>query len=223
MAKIKCLKYEFDGRIIEVNINCSSSGMFTANLNREIQDKLGLGGRITSSNLNELQDTIKDAFIAYKDAKTSYKLMIAISFGACGELTKRASGEENEKFFQQRHNPYKLNMPFSSVRSAIGLDYRVVVEENRDGRINYYRAMPKSEDVFKYLSDVQTIGDYYIGATVHIDSIEKIIEFNESAIKKLDSIIAQFRKASEFLIDLITNDNLEMILANVNLNLLSVK
>lgn len=88
MARITTKKYEFDKKEIEVNFNCSSSGVFSTNLHHTIREKLGLYDRIEGNSLKEIEDVLDKAFLDYKNAHTSYRLLIAICFGANREDRK---------------------------------------------------------------------------------------------------------------------------------------
>lgn len=222
MARIKTVKYEFDGKEIEVNFNCSTSGIFSTNLHFVIQEKLNLQGRLECSSLKELEDIINSAFIAYKEANTSYRLMIAICFGASGEFLKKPDGDWNEKFYPHHSNPYKISISMSQLRSAIGIDFRVVIEENRDGRISYHCTNRIDFNPFhENLSDKNKIGDYYASGNTRIHSDEKLIEYSDTAINNLRSIVCQLQKASSFLVDLVSSERMELILGSENMKALT--
>lgn len=223
MARLKTQKYEFDGEEIAVNFNCSTSGIFSVNIHCTIQEKLGLQGRLEYSSLKELEDVIDNAFRAYKEANTSYKLMIAICFGASGEFKKKPDGEWNEKFLPFASNPHNFTISMHSVTSAVGLDYRVLIEENRDGRISYYKARhisfnPFNEDKTKLK---HLTGDYHSIGNTYIRGEEKLIEYSDTALNNLNSISLQLQKASSFLVNLVTSNKLDLFLNSSNMNLLT--
>lgn len=222
MARIKTVKYEFDGKDIEVNFNCSTSGLFSTNLHCVIQDKLGLDSRLEYSSLKELEETINNAFRAYKEANTSYKLVIAICFGASGEFIKKPDGEYNEKFYPLQNNPHKISISMSQLKSAVGIDYRVLMEENRDGRISYHKVHHISFNPFNDdLSQKKVIGEYYSVGNTNIWNEEKLIDYSDTAIHNLKSITSQLQRASSFLVELVTSDRIELILSNNNLKALT--
>jgi hypothetical protein len=217
MARIKSKKYEIDGQTIEVNFNCSPSGIFSTNLHCVIVDKLGIGqSKLEGGSLKEIEDVLTNAFIDYKEAKTFYKAKIAIVFGASGDFVRLPDGELNDKFFGAQ-NPYKLSTTFLHTDSIIGLDYKVIIEENRDGRINYYNAIHKSKlgsDIHPWNKEV----DCFITTTQeHIRDNFKLIDYSESALLNLQSITKQMQKASSFLIDILSSDKVELILNSGNI------
>lgn len=65
------------------------------------------------------------------------------------------------------------------------------------------------------------VGDYVSTSNIYMSSDYKLIEFSETALNNLESIKEQFRKASSFIVELLTNENAELILGSNNLKLLS--
>jgi len=218
MAKIKTKKYEFDKKEIEVNFNCSSSGVFSTNLPRAIQEKLGLDIQIVGNSLKEIEGILDQAFLDYKNARTSYRLLIAICFGANGDFTKNQDNTYN-LCFDKEGGRYKLNGFFYDM-PCIGIDYSVIIEENRDGRIYYHSTIPKG--TLACFNNSVTIGNYVsTGGSNYMAKKYKLIEFSEAALKNLNSIKEQLRRASAFLIELLTSDKMEIILSNGNFKLLN--
>lgn len=218
MARIKTEKYDFGGEEIQVNYNCSTSGIFSTNLNSTIQEKLGLKGRMEASSLSELEDTISKAFIAYKESRTSYRLLIAIYFGASGAFTFLEDGSFNSKFGSSSGigDKYTLLTSMTQVHSAIGLDFEVLIEENRDGRIIHYKTWPLSDNRLSRRSSIE-VGGYGSCGQAYLGRHYDIIEYSEQALCNLESIKSQLRKASNFLIELISNDNLGLLLSGSSL------
>lgn len=222
MARIKTKKYTFGNQEIDVNFNCSSSGLFSTNLHCVIEEKLGISGRLEGVSLKEIEDILDEAFIKYKDTRTSYRLLIAICFGVRGHFTMNHDNTYNLNFDKEKGR-YKMNGVLNNLTSCIGIDFKVVMEENRDGRIFYYNTMKLDQlpdfhfNNYNYIE----VGDYVSTSNIYMSSDYKLIEFSETALNNLESIKEQFRKASSFIVELLTNENAELILGSNNLKLLS--
>lgn len=219
MARIKTEKYVIDGQEIEVHFNCSKSGVFSTNLPYTMVEKLGIERKVLEgTSLSEIECLISRAFGAYKDANTSYKLKIAISFGASGDFTNNPDGSFNEKFIGGR-NPFKMESGFSRINSRIGLDYKILIEENRDGRISYYNAV--QQEKYKEISHWQKqVGNFVSSSTDRLKDEDIIIDYTEVAFQNLLSITSQLQKASSFLVELLSSDKMEFILSSENLKLI---
>jgi hypothetical protein len=221
MARIKTVQYEIDGQVVPVNFNCSSEGKFSTNLSSVMMDKLGIDRkRLEGQTLQEIEKVINDAFIAYKNAKTSYRLLIKIDFGVSGSFTHKLNGEIHEKLGGY-DNPLIINNHFTDCDSLIGLDYDIIIEENRDGRLTYFQAVKKDDYPGNLYEWNVVVGDYFTGSKEHFrGSKSKLIEYDEQIIKNLDDIIKSFQKASTFLVDILTDDNVGNILSGNNLKAL---
>lgn len=220
MARIKTEIYEIDGHTIEVNFNCSKSGVFSTSLPFSMVEKLGIErGKLESTSLSDIENTISKAFIAYKEANTSYNLKIAIKFGACGDFTKLPDGEWNKMFMGGNDSPYILRNHFSEIGSVIGLDYEVLIEENRDGRITYHHAVPKDRlDIIR--SWQKEVGNFVTLESRRLSSKVKLIDYSEFALQNLQSITVQLQKASAFLVDLVSSEEIELILNSGSLKVI---
>lgn len=217
MARIKSTKYEIDGQNIKVNFNCSPSGVFSTNLNFVLVKKLGLrNAQLEGESLKEIEDALSKAFVAYKEAKTTYKVKIAIYFGASGNFVKLPNGEWNDKFFGE-HNPYKLSTAFLQVDSIIGLDYKVIIEENIDGRIYYHKAIHSSQFDSTIHPWNKKVDGYITAGNEHMEKSVKLIDYTEAALHNLQSITKQMQKASSFLIEILSSDIAGFILNSENL------
>lgn len=222
MARIKTKKYTFGNQEIDVNFNCSSSGLFSTNLHFTIEKKLGISGRLEGSSLKEIEDILDEAFRKYKDANTSYRLLIAICFGARGYFTMNHDNTYNLNFDKEK-GKYKMSGMINNLTSCIGIDFKVVIEENRDGRVLYYNAMKRDQFPDFHFTNYNYIevGDYVSTSDIYMSSDYKLIEFSETALNNLESIKEQFRKASSFIVELLTNENVELILGSNDLKLLN--
>lgn len=222
MARIKTKKYTFGNQEIDVNFNCSSSGLFSTSLHCVIEEKLGISGRLEGASLKEVEDILDEAFMKYKDAKTSYRLLIAICFGARGYFTMNHDNTYNSNFDKEK-GKYKMNGMLNNLTSCIGIDFNVVIEENRDDHISYYNAEKRDKlpnfhfNTYNYIE----VGDYISTSSLYMSNDYKLIEFSEMAFNNLESIKEQLRKASSFIVELLTNENAELILNSNNLKLLN--
>lgn len=221
MAKIKTTKYLIDGREIEVNFNCSSKGMFSASIPFEIRKNLGIEeGKLTGLELEDIEKIIQEAHEKYIKSKTVLKLKIGVTFGACGEFVKDINGEFIRELLGYG-NEFLISSFGKSVDSMIGFDYRVIIEEDRDGRISNFEAreIPENCEVLKWK---RVCGKYMDYNQIHsFDKSEKIIEYTEAALVNLGEIQKQMRKAAMFIVSLITSDKLELMLNSGDMKLLN--
>ncbi|MEA1849206.1 hypothetical protein U9K52_09805 [Chryseobacterium sp. MHB01] len=222
MAKIKTTKYLIDGAEIEVNFNCSSKGVFSASIPYVISETLGIEhSKLTGPKLDEIEKIISNAYMKYIDSNTNYKLKIGIAFGACGEFVKDPDGNRIEELLGYG-NEFLLSSFGNNMDSMIGFDFRVIIEENRDGRFSYFEAKKIPEDFSLDLKWKKVCGKYMDDSRIHrFDKNEKIIEFSETAMQNLEEIQKQMRKASTFLIKLITSEKLDLMLNSADVKLLT--
>ena len=226
MAKIKTKSYEFDGKKIDVNFNCSSAGIFSASLNVTIVEKLNLTtSKLSGTSLREIEELLDNAFVAYKDAKTSYRLKIAIYFGAAGDFIELEEGKTDPRFLGYR-NDLVLQTAMMPVNSIFGLNYDVLIEENRDGRIFNY----KSERIESFLNKrndnellpwQKVCGNYVSTGPANHRSATKLIDFTEEALQNLQSITRQVQNAVQFITTLVTSDNTQELLNSQDFRLLT--
>lgn len=168
----------------------------------------------------KILNQFSEGYQKYIESKTVLKLKIGVTFGACGEFVKDINGEFIRELLGYG-NEFLISSFGKSVDSMIGFDYRVIIEEDRDGRTSHYEAKLMPND-FEVLPWRKVCGRYVDGSQIHsFDKGEKIIEFSEAALVNLGEIQKQIRKAAMFLVSLITSDKLELMLNSGDMKLLN--
>lgn len=218
MPKIKTKKYEIDGNEIEVAFNCSSKGMFSTSLGALMCERLNINSRLEGTSLNEIEKTVDDAFIEYKNSKTSYRLMIGIMFGASGKFIKKPDGSDNTLFYGAG-NPMLISNTFFDLNSLLGIDFRVLMEEDRDGRLSYFETAKKGE--VRFFDGNMDIDGYVKASLARVKNKEYLIEFSEPAIRNLNSIVSQIQRASLFLSELMCSENIHGALSSIDLKMIN--
>jgi len=217
MAKIKTVKYEFEGTEYPIDFKCSTGGVFTCSMPFAIAQKMGVDPKtLETTTLPALEKVVTDAFIAYKNAKTSHCIKLWIDFKANGAYCKLPDGEWNP-LLTGTHNPLHLSRMSGDI-DAIGFSFKVLIEINIDGRITHYNAEKWNEDVHVPRGQYGIKYDNYSGwaKLSHHSAYSKatLIDYSEAAHKNLQDVQTQFQKASEFLSKLVTHENIQSILEN---------
>ena len=224
MAKIKTKSYSVGKSNYEVIFYCSKEGTFSVKIPKELSVSIGLDEReVISKSLSETELMIEDAYSKFKNSNTEYKLKIGILFGASGKFRLNENGEPNECFYKSKEG-FKIESPFSNFKSMVGFDYRILIEENRDGVVQLY-STEKKEDATTTIHDNSIVINNYVkswGAhTTNKDEV--VIDYNENTLNNIKSISMQIRNASDFLVRLLTNVNLTSILECNGINMLENK
>ena len=210
MARIKTETYTVDGQEIKVNFNCSTGGVFSTDLNCVLCDKLGLDSHLSGMSLPELEKTISTAFVKYCDSTETIELKIAICFGACGDFVRSEDGGWLQGFLGQS-NKFKTSTPsFSSLTSMIGLSYEVVMEITRNGHTEYYRTEVPHPN--RQLTWQKIKGAFISNGSFSLRDDYTLINYSPEAMENLQSITAQLRSASEFLLNLVSSDDIQLLL-----------
>lgn len=215
MAKIKTVKFDFEGKEYPVNLNCSTNGVFSCNLPCKMQNNLGLSGRLEYSSLKELEDTLSKAFQLYIESVTTYDLMIHIRFKASGKFMECEDGSVDKRFFPIAHSPLAFLRYQYDIGNTLAFDYRILARKNCDGRLYFYGVKHESEiyGMSRYSGwDNNIVNGYIPGGEVSICSDSILIPYSEKSIKSLQSIENQLQKASMFLLDLVTADSIASVL-----------
>lgn len=223
MAKIKTVKYFIEGKEVTINFNCSTRGIFSASVPYSIQEKLNISKKkLEGSELSELEKIVSDAYRAYVDSKTELTLKIGVTYGAAGSYLKNSEGEYLKGMEAYRH-PHVIGL-YSEFKSLISFDYRVIIEENRNEVTSRYQAkvIPADLDRDVFLKYRKVIGIYMDDGEIHTNKqAEIILPYSESALDNLEKIKNQLQKASEFLNNLISTDNLAELISLPNMKLLN--
>lgn len=211
MAKIKSEKYTLDGIIYNVDFYCSKDGVFSVKSPYVFFEKLDINDReLQLKSLSNIEYIINTAYIKYKEARTEYKLKIGITLGASGEYHYNEDGTHNDDFDKSERG-FRIQPPYP-FHSVIGFDYRVLMEENRDGKTNLYETR-LADNLPKNLNAV-VINGYTKFARDSKNSDEVIIDYSDDILNNIKSITRQFQRATSFLVKILTSDNVQTLLGN---------
>lgn len=213
MAKIKTLRYTVDDQEVKIDISCSSKGVFSFSISQYWKQLLNIKSKNYES-LAEIETELNISVNEYINSKTKLKLKIGITFGASGDFLKGIKGDILPAF--QDNKNHKINSYGVEFKSMIGLDYRVVIEEHRNGIVNYYQAV--SLDKFQQSQIYpwnRVINGYVDDKLIYrLNESERLIDFSEQTLESLSAIKQQLQKASAFLGELFTSEELELILTS---------
>lgn len=199
MPKIKQLLFKIKGVAHKININCTSKGVFTANIPREVSDALGVEDQYRCSKLETLEETIIKAFERYKNAQTSQTLHISIRYGA----SMKFRSDENGVYVVG--NEFAISASWHEINNIMGFDFEVLICENVDGHESWHQARYGYEDVFDRPKEGEEKAWHKYGAR-HLSDKCKVIPYSENAVKNLEKIHEVIRKSSLKLHELINSD-----------------
>ena len=180
MAKIKKIELRLQGKDFVININCNSSGEFTANLPDEIAIALGLTKRQEASTLKRIEDVIYSSYKRYLNAETNHEFFIAIEYKARGVYTFR-DGDLDFVLFPSS-SEYQMS-GFSESIDAIGFEFKVLIKETVDGVSTYYEVR-LDKDMSMLNQEAEELKKYKAGR-VHLRSHVKLIPYSETALNTL--------------------------------------
>lgn len=217
MAKIKSKSYILDRVMYNVDFYCSKEGLFSAKDSYGFFEKINLSiRRLQSMSLSEIENLITEAYIKYKNSTAVYNLKVGIMLGASGDYHFNEDGTPNENFNKSR-NGFRIDTPYP-FNSVIGFEYRILIEENRDGDIELYTTTlaKKMPDDCKRV----VIGDYMLYSKTSTYNDEVVIDYSDDIAKNLKSITSQFQRATSFLVKMLTSGNAQTLLSGSNLKAL---
>lgn len=223
MPKIKTEKYTLEGKEYAINFNCSSKGVFSVTIPHALAQKLKIKDeKLRSSNLEDIQNVVKDAFSKFVKANTVLRLKIGIKFGASGSFVRDTDGEFIREFLGYG-NKLCMSVHGTGLSSLVGFDYRVIIEEDRNGNTTHYEAQKLPDDPDFEVKEWQKATGGYIDKHLisWLSSDEKVIEYSEAAMNNLKAIENSFRKASKFLAELVSNENFEILMNQNDIKLLT--
>lgn len=218
MAKIKTIKLEVKDQQFNINVNCSSAGVFTANIPRTISDTLGIKSRLELSTLGELEKEIYEAFHRYRDSTTTEELYIFIKYGAKGKFNQKADGYP--LFGRDLQDKFAVDGSFVRHDNLLAFDYKVCMKRTVDGNVSWY------ETNFGYKGFQAEEGEqkqYRKSTTMwSVDSYVKI-PYSQESIDTLDKIHEAIRVASETLFNFVSLEetDLQAFLETGNISLLN--
>lgn len=217
MAKIKSKGYTLDGILYNVDFYCSKEGVFSVKTYGELMEKLNINDReLQSKSLSTIENIIIDAVIKYNDSHAEYNLKIGITLGASGKYKLNEDGTPNE-YFNRVVNGFRIQTPYP-FHSVIGFEYRVLIEENRNGKIKLYETR-LVEDMPEPSTRV-LLGDYMLYTSTSKNNDEVIIDYSDDILGNIKSITRQFQRATSFLVKILTSGNAQTLLSGNNLKAL---
>lgn len=209
MAKIKTLRFEIKKEMFSININCTTKGLFTANLPLEIYQPLNLEGRLVEDTLELLESNIYKAFNKYKNAATKEELSIFIKYGSGGDFAKKENGDLLSGNYE---NKYPLRADWGRIENLLGFDFKVTIKETIDGNVNWYNTRLGYKEEFKGGAKGER-KTYHKHTHVSDSDKYKAIPFNENYLSTLKLISEKIRNASEILYNFISQD--EKVIENI--------
>lgn len=208
MAKVKELNFEIKGTKHKINVNCTSAGIFTANLPQEVADALRMDHRLTSKTLAELEQCLNSSVMDYLKAQTVCELYIIVAYQARGCYNEKKDGGA---LFYHDDPKYRIESSFNHIDNAIGIDYRVVVKETIDGNPRWFGTHYING---KYEKSNSQLSHNFL-------SRGKAIPFNEAALNTLEMAQEKFRELSEMLFNFINQDEEQILLTLTQQRLLT--
>lgn len=216
MAKIKSTQYTLEGILYNIDFYCSKEGVFSVKNSAALFEKLNLNFRdLQSKSLSVIENLITEAVIKFKDSRAEYKLKIGILLGASGKYRFNEDGTPNEDFNKSENVADIRALDFNSV---IGFEYRILIEENRDGKIKLYetRLIEEMPEDCKRVA----LGDYMLYDSISKNNDEVILDYSDDILKNIKSITSQFQRATSFLVKILTSGNVQALLSGNNLKAL---
>lgn len=219
MAKVSELKFDLSGKEYKVNVNCTSSGEFNANLPENVAEALRISTKLKSDTLIGLTTDFNDKLKHYKTLQTKEELYIIISYHARGKYTYKKDGSVLFGHMDKKHN---IDISFSEITNAVGLDFLVAIKQTIDSKKKWFRAS-LGKDCSHIQKEYSEPNVYHKMEAVRKCVIErcKIIPFNQVALETLESAQEKLRTVSEILYNFISQDEENILSTLTNQKLLS--
>lgn len=199
MAKIGTIKFDFQGEKRQVNVNCKSTGEFSANIPDEVAKALDLRTTLKGWTLPEVENKFHDALRRYKDASVTHELLIGIEYGSVGLFNCDIHGVT---LHSERNSPYHLDISFRDYNRGSGIvlfGFTVVIKETTDGVGKYYKAVKGKEFPHWDKEQQDQPEKYFKRGDFHDRDSFTFIPFSEIAVQSLQNALEKLRSASEFL------------------------
>jgi hypothetical protein len=217
MAKVSTIKTEIKGVEHNININVNSRGIFSCKLPIYVATDLRIESEHTSLVLHELETKIKGFIKAYKNSVTTHKMFILVAYQARGKYIEKQDGSY---LFGYQDDNYKIDISFSQIDNAIGLDFIVAIEEVIDGKSEWFKAR-KNEDGNYVMPDKFTFLNKGSHVSRNMLKRAKKIPFSIEALNTLNNAQEKFRALSELLFNFINQDEEKIMFALINNKLLN--
>jgi hypothetical protein len=226
MAKVSTIKCEVNGTLFNINVNCTSSGEFNANIPEFVATALRIKSKLTATTLRELETTFHAALKQYKQAETKEELFIAISYKARGRYAQKRDKDESghtlNLFYTGNRGKYDLDVSFDRPKNALGFDFSVVIKETIDQKVKWHKTQLGSK--FSSWMDTERYAEpdkYHKYGEFYYISEYKVIPFSEAALASLQNAQEKLRSISEMLFNFIEQDEEQILLALTNHKLLN--
>ena len=206
MAKIKDIQLEVNGVLDTFRINCSSKGVFSCKLPYRVSRLLGLSQELTGLSLKEVEDRLMGAYSSYRNSVTKYSLKIAIDFTANGAFVATADPDMQRLFIRDGVSTrfHRTVLPSSFSRSELLFGFMMVIEEDINGQLTYYKA-DKQRSEFEAEGSVVVSG-YIKRSAVSVWGLT-LVPYSDEVLSRLEEIEAQFRNAAFFLAGLLSAED----------------
>lgn len=219
MAKIKDITLSIQGENVDFRINCSSKGIFSCKIPYHVASLLCLSQELSSESLKEVEDALLRAHSAYRSVSTKYSLKIAIDFMAGGSFAE-TDDPDLRRLFILNGNSTRFHKPVYSVsfpQSELRFSYLVVIEEDINGRLTYYKAVEQHSACAA--ADAVVVDGFACGSRVPVATLT-LVPYSEDILERLRNIEAQFRNAAFFLAKLLSSENVPAVLRSISTPLL---
>lgn len=204
MAKVTDFKFQINGEDFKVNVNCTSSGEFTANIPEVVASALGIDDRFVKKTLEELRTEFFQALKKYKEAETKQELFIWIKYASSGNLNRYSDGSP---LFGGYQHKYELQMNSWNYIDAVGLSFKVMIKETVDAVESWYNTRQGKEYLNCNPEQQSNPEKYYKeNQKTSLDKHWKAIPYSEPALQTLLSAREGLRKISELLFNFIEQD-----------------
>ena len=206
MAKIKDIQLEVNGVLNTFRINCSSKGVFSCKLPYGVFKLLGLPRELTGLSLKEVEDRLMEAYHTYRNSTTKYSLKIVIDFMDNGAFVAADAPDMPRLFIRDGISTsfHKTVFPSSFPRSELLFGFMVVIEEDINGQLTYYKTI-KQQSEFEAEGSV-VVNGYIKRSAVSVRGLT-LVPYSDEVLSRLEKVEAQFRKASYFLAGLLSAED----------------
>lgn len=220
MAKVSDIKFQVKGVDYKVNVNCTSSGQFNANIPKEVAEALRIDEKITAETLHDLNEKFKNSLDKYKSLETVETVHIFVAYQARGAYSYRKDGSV---LFENCDKKYNIEISFSTNDNAFGFDFFVAIKQTIDGKDKWFRAQLGKDHSPIQEKQYSQPDIYHKCGSISDHRLEryKIIPFNETALNTLQFAEDKLRSVSEMLFDFINQDEEMISLALTNQKLLN--
>ena len=218
MAKITDISFDINGVPYKINVNCTSSGQFTAKLPKHVAEALRMDETLTAHTLTGLTSTFESSLKHYKTLQTTETLHILVSYHARGKYTYKKDGSV---LFGQSERRYQIDISFSEISDAVGFDFMVAIKQVIDGKERWFRAYLGS-DFPAFKEESYEPEKYHKSSPIYPSRLEryKILPYSATALQTLETAQEKMRVLSESLFNFINQDEEVMFLTLNNQKLL---